>query len=221
MNCRTPRASFLAVALSALLLAAGPLLLACDTREPTPEERAEATRTLRSESFWEIATVSDVRELLKKGADVKAKDTGGDTSLHWAAVYANAKSVKLLLKAGADPNVKGANSVTPLHAAALGGNAEVVKVLLEAGANPKAKANVGWSVRTPRDVAKAQGHIEIVKLLRRATEESEEATRALLSHSFWKDATVSDVRKLLKKRRRSEGENPGWLDAAASGCGKR
>ncbi|MDD9827561.1 MAG: ankyrin repeat domain-containing protein [Deltaproteobacteria bacterium] len=162
MKHRNPRASSLAVALSALLLAAGAFLLACDTYEPTPEESAEATRTLRSESFWELATVSDVRELLKKGADVRARNTGDEAPLHWAAVYADAKAVKVLLKAGADPKAKDSIDRTPLHKAAYRGHAEVVKVLIEAGADLKAKA-VGDG--TPLHAAARNGHAEVVKVL--------------------------------------------------------
>ena len=202
MNYRNTRASSLAVALSALLLASGAFLFACDTYEPTPEESAEATRILLSPKFWDDATGPDVQELIERGGDPEAKyDSYGSlrdyTPLHMAASSGNAEAVKALLKAGADPNVKSYNGSTPLLSAVINGRSEAVKVLIEAGANPKARHNG----TTLRDWANRAGHTHIADILRRAgpptTQESEEATYALLDESFWAYATDSNVRELL------------------------
>ena len=44
--------------------------------------------------------------LLDRGADVNAKDSGGNTALIWAAWYGCVDVVRLLLDNGADVNVK-------------------------------------------------------------------------------------------------------------------
>jgi len=204
MNYRTPRASFLAVALSALLLVAGAFLLACDTHVPTPEESAEATRILLSPKFWDDATGSDVRELIERGGDPEAKyDTYSSirdyTPLHMAASSGNAEAVEVLLKAGVYPNVKSYNGSTPLLAAVINGRSEAVKVLIEAGANLRARHNG----TTMRDWANKAGHAHIADILRRAgsptTKESEAVTRPLLSEGFWENATASEVQDLIKR----------------------
>jgi ankyrin repeat protein len=50
---------------------------------------------------------SDILQgLLDRGADVNAKDSGGNTALIWAAWYGCVDIVRLLLDNGADVNVK-------------------------------------------------------------------------------------------------------------------
>ena len=61
--------------------------------------------------------VKALRRLLKRGADVHAKDWWGLTALHWAADRGRADLVKLLLKKGADANAKDKDGKTPLDLA--------------------------------------------------------------------------------------------------------
>ena len=56
----------------------------------------------------------------------------------------------------------GGRQGSALHAAAAGGYLEVVEVLLKVGASPR---EVDRQNRTPEEVAKANGHLEIVELL--------------------------------------------------------
>ena len=167
MKHYTPRASFLAVALSALLLATGAFVLVCG---PTPEEIAKATRTLLRESFWENATASDVRELLDMGADPNARAQHGRTPLFRAARSGHAEAVKMLIEAGADPNATTRKSgETPLTEAvyndiwASSDNTEAIKALLEAGADPNVKTSNGGF--TPLHTAARGGSEEAVRLL--------------------------------------------------------
>ena len=61
-----------------------------------------------------------VKLLIRKGADVNAKNRDGLTALMHAAVDGIHGSVKLLLEAGADVNSQNSNCESPLHAAAYG-----------------------------------------------------------------------------------------------------
>jgi cytohesin len=81
-----------------------------------------------------------VRALLLAGANPDARDQGGGTALHEAALAQDANSVGLLLAAGADPDAAdGILRSTPLHLAVLRQSTSIVRQLLEAGANP-----IGW-----------------------------------------------------------------------------
>ena len=85
--------------------------------------------------------------LLEAGADANARDKGGSTPLHDAALLnENPAVVKLLLEAGADANARAGSDRTPLHHAAGHNVIAVVELLLEAGANANARDDLG---RTP------------------------------------------------------------------------
>ncbi len=61
---------------------------------------------------------AEVKTLLKKGADIRARDEAGNTPLMAAAQNADASVLELLLKAGADVNVTNQAGATPLLRAA-------------------------------------------------------------------------------------------------------
>ena len=81
--------------------------------------------------------VKALRRLLKRGADVHAKDRWGQTALHRAADWGRADVVKVLLEHGADVNARDADGATPLDEAWFH-YTDVVKLLLEKGADPNA-----------------------------------------------------------------------------------
>jgi ankyrin repeat protein len=74
--------------------------------------------------------------LLTARADVKARDAGGDTALHLAALNHDLAAVNALLAAGAEADAKNVAGATPLIYGA--GHPEIVRALLARGANPNA-----------------------------------------------------------------------------------
>ena len=74
-----------------------------------------------------------VRMLVSLGADVNAKDGGGNTALHWAAFRGNAGIVLVLTEAGASLNVKNNGGRTPLRSAYNASQTHIVLILTAAG----------------------------------------------------------------------------------------
>ncbi|XP_049944370.1 TD and POZ domain-containing protein 1-like [Schistocerca serialis cubense] len=114
------------------------------------------------EAAKEEGPVEEVRLLLAAGADVRAKDGGGFTALHWAALRGDAAVVRLLLSAASDPNARDLWGQTPLHLAAHHGHAEAAAALLQAGADRGARSNSG---NTPLDVATRHNRRQLVEVL--------------------------------------------------------
>jgi len=77
-----------------------------------------------------------VREYLRAGGSVSAKDQYGWTPLMMAAKQGDTPIVRLLVEAGADLNESDSIGYTPLAAAAIAGSAETVAYLLDRGADP-------------------------------------------------------------------------------------
>jgi tetratricopeptide (TPR) repeat protein len=75
-----------------------------------------------------------VSELLKKGADIEAKDNAGNTALIWAARGGATSSVRRLLDKGANTSARNNLGNTPLAEASRVGKTEVVGLLREYGA---------------------------------------------------------------------------------------
>ena len=67
--------------------------------------------------YFEAATVADVERCLAAGADIEARNEGGMTPLHWAAVFGTAETVTALLAAGADPRARDESGEIPFDKA--------------------------------------------------------------------------------------------------------
>ena len=99
---------------------------------------------------------SVVAERVSEGADIEARDEGGNTPLHLAARYGRESVVEVLLAAGADAGARNDEGATPLHSWGLGRHTDagVASALLAAGADVDAQARDG---ATPLHWAGARG----------------------------------------------------------------
>jgi hypothetical protein len=93
------------------------------------------------------------RELVTRGADVRARNRRGAEPLHAAVIGSpgapnwnpsHQRAVILyLIEAGADPNAAAAGGVTPLHRAVRNRCSAAVETLLNAGADPRLENDSG------------------------------------------------------------------------------
>ncbi|MDQ6959498.1 MAG: ankyrin repeat domain-containing protein, partial [Mariprofundaceae bacterium] len=104
---------------------------------------------------------TEVAELLiRKGADVNAKNAGQETPLHDAAVQGNTEVVALLIRKGADVNARNDVQATPLHEAAMYGKTKVAELLILNGADVNARNKYQ---ETP--LHRAVGNTKVAELL--------------------------------------------------------
>jgi ankyrin repeat protein len=83
--------------------------------------------------------VVGVRDYLRAGGSVSAKDRYGWTPILMAAKQGHTPIVRLLVEAGASVNESSSIDYTPLAAAAIAGSSETVAYLLDRGADPRVK----------------------------------------------------------------------------------
>jgi ankyrin repeat protein len=104
----------------------------------------------------------DIPELLRRGAEVNAKNKDGHTPLFIASKLGRLEVVKMLLLGYATIDAKNNEDYTPLLIASQMGRLEVVKELLKHGAAVNATMNDG---ATPLYIASQQGRLEVVREL--------------------------------------------------------
>jgi ankyrin repeat protein len=105
---------------------------------------------------------TELRALLKQGANVNASDGDGTTPLHWASYRDDLEAADLLMRAGANVNATNDLGATPLWSASQNGSGVMVARLLEAGANPNMALLTG---ETPLMVAARSGSTAVVEQL--------------------------------------------------------
>ena len=106
-----------------------------------------------------------VKELLTNGANVGAKNAGGETVLNLAVFCGHKKIVELLIENGANVNERYHSGETPLHLAAHLEHKGIVELLIKNGADVNAKSSPNPFAETPLDKAGVAN--ETVDLLRR------------------------------------------------------
>jgi ankyrin repeat protein len=110
--------------------------------------------------------IEEVRNLIRKGADVNSKDAFGDNAgLHWAALQGLEEMARLLIDNGADLDIANSADETPLHWAAKEGQKQVLVILIVHGADVNARTRASW---TPLRWAEAHGYKEIANILKAA-----------------------------------------------------
>jgi ankyrin repeat protein len=76
-----------------------------------------------------------VKDLIKRGADIKAKTKYEATVLHWASHFGDMELAKECLQAGIDVDSKDNNGVSPLYWAVYKDNVAIAELLISAGAD--------------------------------------------------------------------------------------
>ncbi len=111
-----------------------------------------------------VGHTDQVAALLKQDPKlINARDGGGKTALHWAALYGQKKVIELLLAKKADVNSLDEDGFTPLHWAATFNQSDAVKLLLANKANMNLKVQkYGW---TALRLAVIHGHIATAEAL--------------------------------------------------------
>ena len=116
---------------------------------------------------WERAVQSGdlqaVRDLLRAGTDVDARNRHGQTALMLAAHRGHGDIPALLVEAGADLNVAAKYNLTPLMLAIVAGHAAVARLLIQAGPTLDIRGTgaPGFAGKTAYDLAIAREMTEL------------------------------------------------------------
>ena len=119
-----------------------------------------------SQGFWNdsgsLKSFDEIKSLLKKGADINAKNKDGETALMKMAKWGELELVKYLVENGVNIDKKSPNGDTALIKAAWGGSLDIVKFLVEKGVKVNDKSQGG---ETALMRAGEIGNFDIVKCL--------------------------------------------------------
>ena len=111
------------------------------------------------DAAWERAAIhgdlEGIRELLRDGANVDARNRHGQTALMLAAHRGHLKIAGVLVEAGADLNVIAKYTLTALMLAIVAGHDAVARLLVAAGADLRVRGSgaPGFAGKTAYDLA--------------------------------------------------------------------
>mmetsp|Transcript_6476 Transcript_6476/g.15765 ORF Transcript_6476/g.15765 Transcript_6476/m.15765 type:complete len:695 (-) Transcript_6476:53-2137(-) len=109
-----------------------------------------------------------VGALLEGCANIDARDVEGYTPLHWASRCKRPEIVRRLLVAGADSSSQNASGDTPAHLAVEAHSTAALTALLDHKADISTRSH-SRGMRTPLELAVAQGTQDLASLLRKST----------------------------------------------------
>ena len=133
-----------------------------EAAKPEPPTAKAPDISIHSAAYDE--NIEAVKQHLAAGTDVNARDSIGETPLHYAARWGHKGIAELLIANGADVNAKNDYGYTPLHWTANNGHKEVVELLIAKGADVNAIDAAG---KTPLDTAIGRKQTETVDLVRK------------------------------------------------------
>jgi ankyrin repeat protein len=119
------------------------------------------------DAAWERAVtlgdVSAMRQFLRSGADINARDRRGQSALMLAAHHGHREIVETLIENGADLNVTAKYNLSALMLAIVAGQAAIARLLVHEGADLTLRGSgaPGFMGKTAYDLAVAQGMEEL------------------------------------------------------------
>jgi ankyrin repeat protein len=189
----------LRIAVAAMMLASG-AIFATDSVEP------DGTTPLHWAAHEGDAARVDA--LIRKGADVNARNRFGSTPLYEAALEGHTEIIRKLLKAKADPDAANAGGMTALMIVARTSNAEAADALVRAGADVNAKEPTRG--QTALILAAAQSQPEVVRVLLKGGADPEIRTPSNLGQR--------QVSSEPRAQQRPVGNMNALMYAARQGC---
>ena len=113
--------------------------------------------------------LESVKYLIKKGANINAKNLQGTTPLHKAVFYKRNETAKYLIDQGAKINDQDSYKQTALHIAVEVEDLAMIKYLLDQGADLDIK---DVQNETPLDLAKYKKNYDIIELITKTMQEN-------------------------------------------------
>ena len=127
----------------------------------------EAVETVEvsSDSLFTVAETNDtdaLAQLIAGGADIKQKDTEGNTLLHVAAMHGATDVATKLIQSGLDVDSLNSKGETPLMVATRAEKVGTIRSLLRLNASPDLKDDLGYR---PITIAAESGNPEVLESL--------------------------------------------------------
>ncbi|XP_071636453.1 uncharacterized protein [Temnothorax longispinosus] len=132
-------------------------------REKYDQDLNTITNQEKMFAALEEGNIESLKDCLKKGADINAKNVNSWTTLHFAAKGPSLEVIKFILDQNLSVNVKDINGRSPLHVAAAHGRKNIVEFFIkETGLYVDELDKIG---KTPLHVAAQNGHKNTVEIL--------------------------------------------------------